>query len=50
VNVTRAIKRVMKKIAAQHHALGLHLLRNTLNTGLFCSYTPDPRLPISWQS
>lgn len=49
VNVTRAIKRAMQKIAAQHHALGLHL-RNTINTGLFCSYTPDPRLPIVWQS
>jgi predicted ATPase len=49
VNVTRAIKRALQKIAAQHHALGLHLL-NTVNTGLFCSYTPDPRLPISWQS
>jgi predicted ATPase len=49
VNVTRAIKRTMQKIAAQHYALGLHL-RNTINTGLFCSYTPDGRLPISWQS
>jgi predicted ATPase len=49
VNVTRAIKRVIQKIATHHQALGLHL-RRTVNTGLFCSYTPDPRLPISWQS
>ncbi len=49
VNVTRAIKRTIHKIATHHQALGLHL-RNTINTGLFCSYTPDPRLPISWQS
>ncbi len=49
VNVTRAIKRVIKKIATQHRALGLHLA-NTVSTGRFCSYTPDPRLPISWQS
>jgi hypothetical protein len=48
VNVTRAIKRVIEKIDANHHTLGLHL-RNTINTGLFCSYMPDPRLPISWQ-
>jgi predicted ATPase len=48
VNVTRAIKRTIHKIATHHQALGLHL-RRTVNTGLFCSYTPDPRLPISWQ-
>ena len=48
VNVTRAIKRVIEKIDANHQTLGLHL-RNTVNTGLFCSYSPDPRLPISWQ-
>lgn len=49
VNVARAIKRAIKKISTQHRALGLHLA-NTVSTGLFCSYTPDPRLPISWQS
>lgn len=49
VNVTRALKRDIHKIAIHHQALGLHL-RRTVNTGRFCSYTPDPRLPISWRS
>jgi tetratricopeptide (TPR) repeat protein len=49
VNVTRALKRVIKKISTQHRGLGLHL-ENTISTGLFCSYKPDPRVPISWRS
>jgi hypothetical protein len=36
VNITRAIK------SAQH-------LATTIKTGVYCSYTPDSRLPISWQ-
>ncbi len=27
---------------------GTHLVA-TVRTGIFCSYTPDPRLPLSWQ-
>jgi pimeloyl-ACP methyl ester carboxylesterase len=36
INVTRAIK-----VAT--------LLTNSIRTGTFCSYTPDSRLPASWQ-
>jgi tetratricopeptide (TPR) repeat protein len=49
VNVTRAISAVLKRIADQHHDLGQHL-QKTVKTGNFCSYEPDPRVPIVWRS
>lgn len=48
VNVTRAIKAVFKKIAEQHPVLALYL-STTVKTGTFCSYSPDPRIPVSWE-
>jgi tetratricopeptide (TPR) repeat protein len=48
VNVTRAIKSALARIETQCPALGAHLQR-TVRTGTFCSYAPDPRLPMSWQ-
>ena len=48
VNVSRTIGAVVKKIAASSPALGQHL-NTTVRTGYFCSYTPDPRVAISWQ-
>jgi DNA-binding winged helix-turn-helix (wHTH) protein/predicted ATPase/type II secretory pathway predicted ATPase ExeA len=48
VNITRAIKIALRKIAEHHPALGQHLAV-TIKTGVYCSYTPDPRLPITWQ-
>jgi hypothetical protein len=48
VNVTRAIKSALSRIETQSPALGAHLDR-TIRTGTFCSYKPDPRLPITWQ-
>ncbi len=47
VNVTRTVGAVLKKIAAGNPALGQHLAA-TVRTGTFCSYTPDPRVPIAW--
>ena len=49
VNVTRAIKIALRKIGKHHPALGQHLT-TTIKTGSYCSYTPDTRLPIHWQS
>lgn len=49
VNVTRAIGAALKRIAAHHPTLGRHLAA-TVRTGAFCTYTPDPRLPIAWKS
>ncbi len=48
VNVTRAIKSALARIDEHSSALGAHLER-TVRTGTFCSYSPDPRLPASWQ-
>jgi non-specific serine/threonine protein kinase len=47
VNVTRTIAAVLKRIAAVSPTLGQHLAA-TISTGYFCSYTPDPRVPIVW--
>jgi tetratricopeptide (TPR) repeat protein len=47
VNVTRTVGVALKKIAAGSPALGQHLAA-TVRTGTFCSYTPDPRVPIAW--
>jgi tetratricopeptide (TPR) repeat protein len=48
VNVTRAIKSALARIEIESPALGAHLHR-TVRTGTFCSYSPDPRLPVPWQ-
>jgi tetratricopeptide (TPR) repeat protein len=48
VNVTRAIRGALLKI--REHSADLHRhLDTTIRTGTFCSYTPDPRSPISWR-
>jgi hypothetical protein len=47
VNVTRTIAAVLKRIAAASPTLGQHLAA-TISTGYFCSYTPDPRVPMTW--
>jgi len=48
VNVTRALRLVLRRIAKQHPELGEHLNR-TIRTGTYCTYAPDPRLPIEWE-
>ena len=48
INVTRAIKVALERIAEHNLALAT-LLTNSIRTGTFCSYTPDSRLPASWQ-
>lgn len=49
VTVTKAIKSTLKKITTHHPSLGRYLIL-TIKTGTYCSYTSDPRLPITWQS
>jgi len=46
--VTRAIKIGLERIAEHNPALSA-LLTKSIRTGTFCSYTPDSRLPPSWQ-
>jgi pimeloyl-ACP methyl ester carboxylesterase len=48
INVTRAIKVALERIA-EHNSVLAALLTSSIRTGTFCSYTPDSRLPASWQ-
>jgi hypothetical protein len=48
ISVTRAIRASMSRIAEHSPALGRHL-EGTVRTGTFCSYNPDPRVPIHWE-
>jgi hypothetical protein len=48
ISVTRAIRGALERIEAQSPDLGRHFAA-TIRTGTYCSYTPDPRLPITWQ-
>jgi hypothetical protein len=47
LNVTRAIRAVLRTIAQHHPELGKHLDR-AVRTGTFCSYSPDPAVKIDW--
>jgi hypothetical protein len=38
----------MANLARANPSLGRHLAA-TIRTGRYCSYTPDPRAPISWE-
>jgi tetratricopeptide (TPR) repeat protein len=48
LNATRAIRVAMANLARVNPSLGRHLA-STIRTGRYCSYTPDPRVPISWE-
>jgi CheY-like chemotaxis protein len=48
INVTRAIKAALDRIAEHGPELGAHF-ETTLRTGTFCLYLPDPSSPIRWQ-
>ena len=47
VSVRKAIANAIARIAEHDADLGL-LLSTTIRTGSYCSYTPDPRLPVDW--
>jgi hypothetical protein len=48
LNVTRAIRAAVANLARASPPLGRHLAV-TIRTGRYCSYTPDPRAPITWE-
>jgi tetratricopeptide (TPR) repeat protein len=48
LNVTRALRAVIRKIASDCPVLGGHLDRS-VQTGLFCAYEPDPGFPVEWR-
>lgn len=47
-SVTRAIRLAIGHISALDPPLGEHLTR-TIRTGTYCTYLPDPRLPVAWE-
>jgi non-specific serine/threonine protein kinase len=47
LNVTRAIRSVIRKVEADCPLLGRHLERS-VQTGIFCAYEPDPTAAITW--
>ena len=49
VSVTKTVKDALRKISESDPTLGSHLV-STIKTGSYCSYTPDPRVPIEWLS
>jgi predicted ATPase len=48
LNVMRAVRSAMQRIAAADAELGAHL-EATVHTGTVCAYTPDPRVEIAWR-
>jgi hypothetical protein len=48
VNVTRTIKSAVDRVAENDPALGRYLSQ-TIRTGTFCSYEPDPASPVAWR-
>jgi len=49
LTVTKGIKAALTRIEAAHPTLAQHL-QATIHRGYLCSYVPDPRLPIAWET
>ena len=49
VSITKAVKIALSRIRTHSPALADHL-DATVHTGTFCSYAPDPRVPITWHT
>ena len=47
VAATRNLRAVIQRAAEVHPSLGPHL-EVTIRTGTYCSYEPDPRVPVDW--
>ncbi|MEV6496606.1 ATP-binding protein [Streptomyces prunicolor] len=48
LNVTKALKSAVRRIAREDPVLGRHLDRS-VRTGTYCCYAPDPRTRIAWR-
>lgn len=48
INVSRAIRAAIARIAEQSASLGYHL-DGAVRTGMYCSYSPDPSAPPTWE-
>jgi pimeloyl-ACP methyl ester carboxylesterase len=49
VSVTKAVRGAVRRLEDQHPDLGRHLSL-AVRTGTFCTYDPDPRMPLSWDA
>jgi hypothetical protein len=47
VAATRNLRAVIRRARDVHPSLGRHL-EMTIRTGTYCSYQPDPRVPVEW--
>jgi tetratricopeptide (TPR) repeat protein len=47
VNVTNAIRSIITRLRKENPELARYL-SNTIKTGRFCSFEPDPLVPINW--
>jgi hypothetical protein len=47
-SVTRALRYALVRVADHHPALAAHL-EQSVRTGTYCAYVPDPGLAISWE-
>jgi hypothetical protein len=47
--VTKALRSAVRRLEDQHPELGRHLAL-AVHTGTFCTYDPDPRVPVSWDA
>ena len=47
VAATRNLRAVIRRAGDVHPSLGRHL-DMTIRTGTYCSYQPDPRVPVEW--
>ncbi|SRR5579875_281329 len=48
LNVTRAVRAAVQKIAERNAALG-ELLAASIKTGAFCAYLPNPQTRVEWR-
>jgi predicted ATPase/class 3 adenylate cyclase len=48
-NVSKSLRSCLRRIEQSHPALAAHLVMS-VRTGYFCSYQPDPRVPVEWRT
>jgi hypothetical protein len=48
-NVSKSLRSCLRRIEQSHPALAAHLVMS-VGTGYFCSYQPDPRVPVEWRT
>jgi hypothetical protein len=47
--VTRSVRYALARLE-EHHPMAAAHLQQRVRTGTYCSYTPDPMVPIEWQT